>query len=231
MALLRYTVSSRYAPPKAKNVGLPKPHLMEFGALFCTARKPQCETCPLSAHCRARTGVANALAGAPRKAKAGNRYEDTNRFYRERVLLRLREALKEGVTCALWAPGCARGSLRRTCPGSTASCGAWRGTVWRPSLGSVRRAPPTPSRRIARRTAPRMASGTTPARHVSGCRRMRSKGVVPNRPSPFSRPSRRCPSGRPSPWGCSPCRPRPRHLRRRLRRRPLLHPRGRRLLL
>jgi len=66
---------------------------MKVGALRCTARKPACEDCPLQDACRARPEVREALAKLPRGAKtvAGYRYEDTNRYYRGRVLAQLRE--------------------------------------------------------------------------------------------------------------------------------------------
>ena len=71
--------------------------LMEFGALRCTARKPACEDCPLQDACRARPEVTEALGKLPRGAKkgAGYRYEDTNRYYRGRVLAQLREDAAE----------------------------------------------------------------------------------------------------------------------------------------
>ena len=73
---------------------------MELGALTCTARKPRCEGCPLSGRCRARARIAGALAAAPRapKGETAYRYEDSNRFWRGRVLARLRQAPEEGVT-------------------------------------------------------------------------------------------------------------------------------------
>ena len=63
--------------------------MMELGALRCTARKPRCEACPLSGRCRAR--IAGALAATPRapKGETAYRYEDSNRFWRGRVLGRL----------------------------------------------------------------------------------------------------------------------------------------------
>ncbi len=76
---------------------------MELGALVCTARKPGCERCPAGAVCRARDGIAAALAGArsapPKEAgeRSSLRYEDSYRFLRGRVLARLREAPQEGV--------------------------------------------------------------------------------------------------------------------------------------
>ena len=72
---------------------------MEFGALRCTARKPRCEACPLGATCSARQKIGGALAGLSRGAKKepGYRYEDSNRYYRGRVLARLRDASEEGV--------------------------------------------------------------------------------------------------------------------------------------
>ncbi len=71
-----------------------------LGALTCTARKPRCEGCPLSGRCRARARIAGALAAAPRapKGETAYRYEDSNRFWRRRVLATLREAPEEGVS-------------------------------------------------------------------------------------------------------------------------------------
>ena len=73
---------------------------MELGALTCTARKPRCEGCPLSGRCRARARIAGALAAVPcaPKGESAYSYEDSNRFWRGRVLARLREAPKEGVS-------------------------------------------------------------------------------------------------------------------------------------
>ncbi len=74
--------------------------LMEFGALRCTARKPACEICPLRDTCRAYPGIGEALAKAPRsRAKKGPvyRYEDSNRYYRGRVLAALRELPEGGI--------------------------------------------------------------------------------------------------------------------------------------
>ncbi len=68
---------------------------MELRALVCTARRPRCGSCPLRDRCRARTGIAGALAASPRAPRGGTatyRYEDSNRFWRGRVLARLREA-------------------------------------------------------------------------------------------------------------------------------------------
>jgi A/G-specific adenine glycosylase len=62
--------------------------------------KPHCEACPLSGRCRALARIAGALAAAPRapKGETAYRYEDSNRFWRGRVLAKLREAPKEGVS-------------------------------------------------------------------------------------------------------------------------------------
>ena len=74
--------------------------LMEFGALRCTARKPACEVCPLRDSCRAYPEVLEALTNAPRRAKKepGFRYEGSNRYYRGRVLARLREMPEGGIS-------------------------------------------------------------------------------------------------------------------------------------
>jgi A/G-specific adenine glycosylase len=68
--------------------------LMEFGALHCTARRPACTGCPVQTRCRAFPAIQTALLTerAVRPAsKPAYRYEDSNRFYRGRVLARLRD--------------------------------------------------------------------------------------------------------------------------------------------
>jgi A/G-specific adenine glycosylase len=72
--------------------------VMEFGALRCTARRTACEGCPLHDHSKARPKIHKALAGLPRAEKdsSGQKYEDTNRYLRGRVLARLREEANPG---------------------------------------------------------------------------------------------------------------------------------------
>ncbi len=62
--------------------------VMELGALVCTAARPQCEVCPVSAGC---TWLA---AGRPAAAvrPVGQRYEGTDRQCRGRLLAVLRDA-------------------------------------------------------------------------------------------------------------------------------------------
>jgi A/G-specific adenine glycosylase len=72
--------------------------VVEFGALHCTARKPLCESCPVSDHCAAQPMIRGLLASLPRGEKATYRYEGSNRYYRGRVLAALREAPEEGVS-------------------------------------------------------------------------------------------------------------------------------------
>lgn len=67
--------------------------LIEFGALHCTARRPQCTSCPLKDGCRAfpmndRVAAGRAQRGA---AMPSSRYEGTNRYFRGRVLAELRD--------------------------------------------------------------------------------------------------------------------------------------------
>lgn len=69
--------------------------LMDFGATFCTARRPACETCPVREHCRSSPTIQAAIAALPRgssRSAPAYRYEESNRFYRGRVLARLRDA-------------------------------------------------------------------------------------------------------------------------------------------
>lgn len=74
--------------------------LMDLGATICTARKPSCDRCPVSAQCSARPEVASALAAANTARRQATttstaRYEGTNRYYRGRVLERLRSVPTE----------------------------------------------------------------------------------------------------------------------------------------
>ncbi|MDP9364783.1 MAG: A/G-specific adenine glycosylase [Chloroflexota bacterium] len=68
--------------------------LMEFGALHCTARRPACATCPVQGRCRAYPAIGAALVadrGRVGEKRPSYRYEESNRYYRGRVLARLRE--------------------------------------------------------------------------------------------------------------------------------------------
>ena len=93
-------VAKKLVPPEGNAAWIWNQAVMELGALTCTARKPRCEGCPLSGRCRARARIAGALAAAPRAPKVGtaHKYEASNRFWRGRVLARLREAPAAGVS-------------------------------------------------------------------------------------------------------------------------------------
>jgi A/G-specific adenine glycosylase len=71
--------------------------VIEFGALRCTARRPLCESCPLGDLCVAGPAIRTFLAGLPRGGRVAVRYEESNRYYRGRVLAVLREAPEEGI--------------------------------------------------------------------------------------------------------------------------------------
>jgi len=58
--------------------------LMELGATVCTARAPRCDVCPLAEGCEGPGGA------APR-GRARERFEDTDRFVRGRVVAALAE--------------------------------------------------------------------------------------------------------------------------------------------
>ena len=73
--------------------------LMELGALRCTARRPLCDTCPVAGSCRAASAIRDAISASPRPPKKpGQSYEGSNRYYRGRVLAKLREASEHGIT-------------------------------------------------------------------------------------------------------------------------------------
>jgi A/G-specific adenine glycosylase len=70
--------------------------LMETGALVCTSRKPRCEECPLGDDCRARTEASAGGWPKPERKAAAHRYEETNRFFRGKVLAELRRVSHAG---------------------------------------------------------------------------------------------------------------------------------------
>jgi A/G-specific adenine glycosylase len=79
---------------------------MELGAVQCTARKPACLTCPLTAHCRAYPRIQSVLTdrrGGTRR-KREEPFEGSNRYYRGRVVEALRR-LRAGDTLDLHSLG------------------------------------------------------------------------------------------------------------------------------
>jgi A/G-specific adenine glycosylase len=70
---------------------------MELGATICTARRPRCGECPLTAACPSSGRVA---AAPPRRAAGGRpRFEETDRYVRGRVVAALAtgEPLPSGI--------------------------------------------------------------------------------------------------------------------------------------
>ena len=65
--------------------------LIEFGALQCTARKPACIVCPLSEQCVAFPFIQGALIQARARPHPTERFETSSRFYRGRIVERLRD--------------------------------------------------------------------------------------------------------------------------------------------
>jgi A/G-specific adenine glycosylase len=65
---------------------------MELGATVCTARAPRCDACPV------RSGCAGVVA-VPVRGRARERFEDTNRWVRGRVVAALAagDGLPEGI--------------------------------------------------------------------------------------------------------------------------------------
>lgn len=59
---------------------------MELGATFCTARSPRCDACPAGRWCPSRGAVP---AAAPIRAAARERFEDSDRWLRGRVVASL----------------------------------------------------------------------------------------------------------------------------------------------
>jgi A/G-specific adenine glycosylase len=68
---------------------------MELGARVCTARRPRCGECPLTAGCAS----SGRVAAVPRPAAARQRFEDTDRYVRGRIVAAAAtgEPLPEGI--------------------------------------------------------------------------------------------------------------------------------------
>lgn len=80
--------------------------IMEFGALHCTARKPLCLICPLQDACAAFPEIQAALAehGKPARRTKGIPFEQTNRYFRGRIVDALRAHEGEGLALAEIGP-------------------------------------------------------------------------------------------------------------------------------
>ena len=87
-------------PPQAARLSVA---VMELGALVCTARSPQCQTCPLQNLCAWNLQGQPAWDGPPRR---GQTYEGTDRQCRGRLLKALQDAAKpvnRSILEAVWA--------------------------------------------------------------------------------------------------------------------------------
>ena len=79
--------------------------IMEFGAIQCTARKPLCLTCPVQEECRAFPEIQAALISQARSPKGkAIPFEQTNRYFRGRILDHLRAHEGEGIPLAHIGP-------------------------------------------------------------------------------------------------------------------------------
>ncbi len=76
-------------PPDPETAAAHSVALMELGALVCTARKPRCEECPVSARCRFKAAGAVVPAAPSRKPQ---RYHGTTRYVRGQIMALLRES-------------------------------------------------------------------------------------------------------------------------------------------
>ncbi len=77
--------------------------LMDFGALVCTAKSPKCESCPIADLCTAnlqaqKNGyenyaifLASRIKSAVKKDRPKEKFEQTDRYFRGRIVDRLRE--------------------------------------------------------------------------------------------------------------------------------------------
>lgn len=73
--------------------------IMEFGAIHCTARKPMCLTCPVQHQCASFPEIQAAIAANGKVVKGVSiPFEQTNRYFRGRILDELRAHEGEGVS-------------------------------------------------------------------------------------------------------------------------------------
>jgi A/G-specific adenine glycosylase len=79
--------------------------IMEFGAIHCTAKKPLCMICPVQAQCNAFPKIQAALAANVKAPKGKSPpFEQTNRYFRGRILDELRAHEGEGVSLSKMGP-------------------------------------------------------------------------------------------------------------------------------
>jgi A/G-specific adenine glycosylase len=81
--------------------------IMDLGAIVCTARTPRCDGCPVAAACRSR----GRTTPPPRPREGRERFEDTDRYVRGRVVAALVRGAEPRV------PGVAPARLRRALDG------------------------------------------------------------------------------------------------------------------
>jgi A/G-specific adenine glycosylase len=73
--------------------------LMELGATICRARTAECERCPLQGECRARPVIQALLTQLPRRRTGSTeRFEETSRYFRGRIVDALRAAPPSGLS-------------------------------------------------------------------------------------------------------------------------------------
>lgn len=79
--------------------------IMEFGAIHCTARKPMCLTCPVQQQCSAFPEIQAAIANNSKAPKSKSiPFEQTNRYFRGRIMDELRAHEGEGVSLEEMGP-------------------------------------------------------------------------------------------------------------------------------
>jgi A/G-specific adenine glycosylase len=105
--------------------------LMDLGATICTARAPRCGECPLEG-CRSR----GAVVVAPRRRGPRERFEDTDRYARGRVIAAV--AAGEGPPPELDGERLARVLAHLESDGLVVREGAWAAFPGPEALGSAR---------------------------------------------------------------------------------------------
>lgn len=91
--------------------------IMEFGAIHCTSRKPMCLVCPVQDQCSAFPGIQAAIAANGKIAKAAAiPFEQTNRYFRGRIMDELRAHEGEGVALQEMGPAVKDGFVSEDYP-------------------------------------------------------------------------------------------------------------------
>jgi len=94
---LAWETATKYLPSKEKTPEWNQ-SLMDLGAMVCTARNPECESCPLVLNCSASIKFISMKGSKETQVKLANKkntkFIGSNRYYRGRIIESLRDTTK-----------------------------------------------------------------------------------------------------------------------------------------